>query len=127
VALVEDGEIDRVPAEAGEEEIAEEIEATEGIDGIGAIEEVVAAIYSGADPDSVDSSSKESIADMAMTVPILTTCRPASNSKMGKRQIRRSSKGGERTTIRGKGSSKDLRHQTTPEQSKFYGTAPLIF
>jgi hypothetical protein len=30
--LVEEGEIDRVPAEAGEEKIAEGIEATEGID-----------------------------------------------------------------------------------------------
>jgi hypothetical protein len=70
---VEEGEIDRVPAEAGEENIGEEkiaegMEATEGIDGIRVGEEVGAAISSRADPDFVDSSSKESIADMAITV-----------------------------------------------------------
>jgi len=120
------GRVAARPAEAGEEGI----QATEGIDRTGALEEVEAveaAIPSGVDLESVDLSSKESIADMVMTVPILTTYRPASNSKMEERQIRRSSKGRERTTIRGRGSSKDHRHQTTPEQSKFYGTAHLIF
>lgn len=96
------------PAEAGEEGI----QATEGIDGTGALEEVEAAIFSGADLESVDLSSKESIVDMAITVPILTTCRPPSNSKMEEWQIRRSRKGRGRTIICGKGSSKDLQHQT---------------
>ena len=120
------GRVAARPAEAGEEGI----QATEGIDRTGALEEVEAveaveaAIPSGADVEHVDLSSKESIANMAMTVPILTTYRPASNSKMEEWQIPRSSKGRGRTTIRGKGSSKDLQHQTTPEQLKFYGTAP---
>lgn len=101
---MEEEEIDRVLAEAGEEEIAGGREATEGIDGIGAVEEVEAAIPSGADPDSVDSSSKESIADMAITVPILTIYRTAPNSPMGDWQIHRTNKGRGRTTIRGRGS-----------------------
>jgi hypothetical protein len=79
---VEEGEIDRVPVEAGQGEMAEGIEATEGIDGIRVIEEVEAAIPSGADPDPVDSSSKESIAGMVKTVPILTIYRTATNSRM---------------------------------------------
>lgn len=111
------------PAEGGEEGI----QATEGIDRTGAPEEVEAAIPSGVDLESVDLSSEESIADMARTVPILTTNRPASNSKMEEWQIRRSSKGRGRTIIRGKGSSKDLQHQTTPGQSNSYGAALSTF
>ena len=130
---MEEGEVGRVPAEAGEEEIAEgieateEIEATEGIDGIGAIEEVGAAISSGADPDSVDSSSKESIAGMAITVPILTIYRTAISSPMEDWQIHRSNKGGGRITIRGRGSSRDLQRQTTPERLNSCGTVLLLF
>ena len=119
---MEEGEIDRVPAEAGEEEATEGIEAIEGIDGTGAIEEVGAAISSGADPDSVDSSSKESIAGMAITVPILTIYRTAINNPMEDWQIHRSNKGRGRTTIRGRGSSRDLQRQTTPERLNSYGT-----
>jgi hypothetical protein len=124
---VEEEEIDRVPAEVGEEEIVEGIEATEGIGGIGAIEEVEAAISSGADPNSVDSSSKESIADMAITVPILTIYRTATNSPMEDWQIHRSNKGRGRTTICGRGSSRDLQRQTTPERLNSYGTVLLLF
>ena len=120
--MVEEGEIDRVPAEAGEEEATEGIEAIEGIDGTGAIEEVGAAISSGADPDSVDSSSKESIAGMAITVPILTIYRTAINNPMEDWQIHRSNKGRGRTTIRGRGSSRDLQRQTTLERLNSYGT-----
>jgi len=69
---VEEGVINRVLAEAGEEELAEAIEQTGGVDGIGAIEEVEAAIFSKVDPDSIDLSNKESIADMAIIMPILT-------------------------------------------------------
>jgi hypothetical protein len=119
---VEEEEIDGVPAEAGEEEIAEGIEATKGIDGIRAIEEVEAAISSGADPDSVDASSKESIADMAITVPILTIYRTATNNPIEDWQIHRSNEGRGRTTIRGRGSSRDLQRQTTPERLNSYGT-----
>jgi hypothetical protein len=120
--LVEEGDIDRVLAEDGEEEIAEGIQATEGIDGIEAIEEAEAAISSEADPDSVDSSSKESIVDMAITVPILTIYRTATNSPLEDWQIHRSNKGRGRTTIRGRGSSRDLQRQTTPERLNSYGT-----
>jgi len=119
---VEEGDIDRVLAEDGEEEIAEGIQATEGIDGIEAIEEAEAAISSGADPDSVDSSSKESIVDMAITVPILTIYRTAANSLLEDWQIHRSNKGRGRTTIRGRGSSRDLQRQTTLERLNSYGT-----
>jgi hypothetical protein len=125
--LVEEGEIDRVLAEAGEEEIAEGIAATGEVDGIGAIEEVEAAISSGADPDSADSSSKESIADMAITVPILTIYRTATNSPMEDWQIHRSKKGRGRTTIHGRGSSRDLQHQTIPERLNSCGTVPSPF
>jgi len=124
---VEEGDIDRVQAEDGEEEIAEGIQATEGIDGIEAIEEAEAAISSGADPDSVDSSSKESIVDMAITVPILTIYRTATNSPLEDWQIHRSNKGRGRTTIRGRGSSRDLQRQTTPERLNSYGTVLLPF
>jgi hypothetical protein len=121
---VEEGEIDRVPAEAGEEGRAEGIEATEGIDGI---EEVEAAVFSGADPDSVDSSSKESIADMETTVSILTIYRTATNSPMEDRKIHQSNKGRGRTTIRGRGSSRDLQRQTIPERLNSYGTVLSTF
>ena len=119
---MEEGEIDRVPAEAGEEEIVEGIEATEGIGGIGVIEEVEAAISTGADPDSVDSSSKESFADMAIAVPILTIYRSARNSPMEDWQIHRSKKERGRTTIRGRGSLRDPQLQTTLERLNSYGT-----
>jgi hypothetical protein len=103
VRLAEEGEIGKVPAEAGEEEIVEGIEATEGIDGVHAIEEAEGAISSMADPDSVDSSSKESIADMGIIVPILTIYQTATNNPMRNWQIHRSSEGRGRTTIRGRG------------------------
>jgi hypothetical protein len=103
VRLAEEGEIGKVPAEAGEEEIVEGIEPTEGIDGIHAIEGAEGAISSMADPDSVDSSSKESIADMVITVPILTIYQTATNSPMENWQIHRSNEGRGRTTIRGRG------------------------
>ena len=101
--LAEEGEIGKVPAEAGEEEIVEGIEAAEGIDGVRAIEEAEGAISSMADPDSVDSSSKESIADMVITVPILMIYQTATNSPMENWQIHRSSEERGRTTIRGRG------------------------
>jgi hypothetical protein len=101
--LAEEGEIGKVPAEAGEEEIVEGIEPTEGIDGIHAIEGAEGAISSMADPDSVDSSSKESIADMVITVPILTIYQTATNSPMENWQIHRSNEGRGRTIIRGRG------------------------
>jgi hypothetical protein len=101
--LAEEGEIGKVPAESGEEEIVEGIEPTEGIDGIHAIEGAEGAISSMADPDSVDSSSKESIADMVITVPILTIYQTATNSPMENWQIHRSNEGRGRTTIRGRG------------------------
>lgn len=117
------GRVATRPAEAGEEGI----QATEGIDRTGALGEVEAAISNGADLESVGLSSRETIADMAITVPFLTTSRQASNSKMEECLIRRSSKGRGRTIIHGKGSSKDLQCQTTPEQSNSYGTAPSTF
>ena len=101
--MAEEGEIGKVPAEAGEEEIVEGIEATEGIDGVHVIEGAEGAISSMADPDSVDSSSKDSIADMAINVPILTIYQTATNSQMENWQTRRSSEGRGRTTIRGRG------------------------
>jgi len=75
-------EIDGVPAEDGEVEMAEGVEGIEGIGGIGVMGKVEAAISSGADPDSVDSSSMESIAGMAITVPIPTIYHAARNSPM---------------------------------------------
>lgn len=92
----------------GRQRLEGAIQVTEWIDGTVALEEVEAAMSSGADLESADLSSKESILDMAMTVPILTTYRPASNSEIEEWQIRQSRKGRGRTIIRGKGSSKDL-------------------
>jgi hypothetical protein len=81
---VEEGEIDKVPAEAGEEGIAERIKVT---DRIKEVEESEMAISSGADLDFVDSLSKESIADVAITVPIRTIYRTATNRPIEDLQI----------------------------------------
>jgi hypothetical protein len=122
---VEEGEIDRMATEAGEQEETDRVaiedveeeemaEGTEGIDGAGAAEEVEAAMPSGADPDSVDSLSKESIAGMAITVPIPTTLRTAITSPTGDWQIHRNRKERRRITIHGNGSSRGPQRQMIP-------------
>jgi len=107
---VEERETDRAATEDGEEEMAE---GTEGIDRPGGEEEVEAAIPNGADPDSVDSLSKESIASMAIIVPIPTTFRTATTSPTGGWQVHRNNKEAGRITIHGKGSSKEPQLQMT--------------
>jgi hypothetical protein len=87
VGLVEEGEINRVLVEDKEEEIVKGIEAIEGIDKIKAIEEAKAAIFSGADPNLIDLSSKESIVDIAIIVLILIIYQIATNSLLEDWQI----------------------------------------
>jgi hypothetical protein len=85
--LVEKGEIDRVLAKDGEEEIVEGIKAIKWIDGIKVIEEVEAVISSRTDPDFIDLSNKKSIINMAIIVLIFTIYRIAINNLLKDWQI----------------------------------------
>ena len=101
--------VERVPAEDGEREIVGGTEVTKAIDGIEVIEvveEAREAIFTGPDPDCVNSSSKESIAGTVKTVSIPTIYRTATNTPVENWQIHRSNKGRGKTTIRGRSSDR---------------------
>lgn len=115
----EEGDIGRVAAplaEAGEERITEGIQKTEVTDGIEAIGKAEAAISGGTDPEFVDSSNKDSIAHMAITVTTLTTKGAVTDSSIQNRHLHRSNKGKGRTIIHGRGFLKSSQCRTTPER-----------
>lgn len=94
-------EIEEAVVETGEKEkVAKGIEGTEeGVDGTGPLEDIEAARSSKLDSDSVDSLSRESVANMAITASILTAYRARANSPTEDWQKHRSNNATGRTQL----------------------------
>lgn len=135
---IEDGEVEEAagPAADGEEAETdkatkdgeeETAEATEGMYRLGEAEEEV-AMSSGADPDSVDSFSREGTAGMAIIVPTPTTYRTPTTTRLTRDwEIHQSKRRRRRITIHGNGSSRGHQRQMILQRLDCCGLALLPF